>query len=331
MCLRVELSNGKTLRLLGVEWALGGIALGALLVAGLSALVAGLFGDDARLNRGRRQERLLQIMTWYQFSAMTGLLSLEYPKCVVAWTNNFAWALGMIRISSFQDEIVDMRNRTGGNFSQAGGGIVGGTRAAGGRSLFTLPPVASAESTVAQVGNAMMANIQSAYRQSVVALEHGSQLGKRAAQDALGAANVAPADAYTTPIVQESDPLIIVEQGIPVWSLNLDISPYNAFSTVFFTFLLFLALFVAATLVFAVPLWFLSRRVERRAPEARSSRQVFTDIVRASALRMVSGADSLSPQSQYRALIKHVLYYPASHRLVPHRFVLILSVACGPK
>lgn len=109
-CLKVSLSNGLTTRQTGAQWALGGVALLALLVGS-----------------GRRKERLLQIFTFFQFCATSGMLSIQYPLVLTSFTSNFSAYLGLIYIESFQLGINSLRKRTGGNLAGLGGSLVGGT------------------------------------------------------------------------------------------------------------------------------------------------------------------------------------------------------------
>ena len=142
-CLRVELSNGKTARFASVSWALGGVAMFCVLLAALWFLVGTLVWPSTSLlassphanaiwaSLGRRKERLLLFMSLVQFVATTGLLSVQYPRIYEAFTANFAWGLGLIRINPVIRSIDRMRNSTGGNLTQIAGTstLVGGTDA----------------------------------------------------------------------------------------------------------------------------------------------------------------------------------------------------------
>lgn len=79
-CLKVSLSNGLSTRFNGVSWATAGIAIGSILVSmiGLGVgLAKGVEGNEVQ--QGRRKERLLVIMGYFQFIATTGMMSISYP------------------------------------------------------------------------------------------------------------------------------------------------------------------------------------------------------------------------------------------------------------
>jgi hypothetical protein len=136
-CLQVNLSNGKTVRLDVVSWALFGLAVGSIVVGILGGIILLAKGGDA--TRGRRKERFVGLMAFYQFVASTGLLSITYPLVYTSFAANFAWSLGLVFVQSFQDNIYATRERTGGNLTQPGGGLVGGTLATGLQRRSILP------------------------------------------------------------------------------------------------------------------------------------------------------------------------------------------------
>lgn len=79
-CLQVDLANGLSTRILGVSWGLAGLLIGSILISIVGAGVRIRKGPgNIGIEQGRRKERALTIITWYQFVATTGLLSLKYP------------------------------------------------------------------------------------------------------------------------------------------------------------------------------------------------------------------------------------------------------------
>lgn len=267
------MSNGKSVRFVGVSWALGGLALGALLVGFLRGLVALLKGDiDTQLERGRGKERLLQIMSFYQFVATTGLLSIDYPIIYDSFTANFAWTIGLIRMQPFQVEIDQMRNHTGGNLTQTAGTLVGGTLARNN----VLAANFAVNSNITTASHSLMSGLAAAHQKS-------SGLVRRALDTV--------AQAYTVPEVQETDVVNAVRTGIPHYTTVLDISPFNAYMTVFFNFLLLLCLFAIILIILSIPfLIVLSIVAKRRGSKGgiNPARGFFASLVRANALRMVS-------------------------------------------
>lgn len=146
-CLRVDLSNGKTVRWSSVSWALGGLAIGSVLLsilfflvgtlvyppatAALTSLAHGSLSPAVWASLARRKERLLLLTNLLQFTATTGILSLDYPIIYDSFTANFAFALGLIRETPIQEGIDSLRNGTGGNLTRLAGSrdLVGGTKA----------------------------------------------------------------------------------------------------------------------------------------------------------------------------------------------------------
>lgn len=125
-CLKVDLSNGKTTRHAYVAWALGGLALGSIAVGVLGGSVDTFTGRN--VGPGRRKERLVALLTFFQFVATTGMLSLDYPLVFTSFTSNFAWTLGLIASPRFQAAIDDARRDTGGKGTTLAGGTTANFR-----------------------------------------------------------------------------------------------------------------------------------------------------------------------------------------------------------
>ncbi|KAK4051369.1 hypothetical protein OIV83_002853 [Microbotryomycetes sp. JL201] len=294
VCLTVNLSNGKTVRLTGVSWALAGITIGAVALGLLRGLIALVKRDAIGLERGRQKERVIEIMAWMQFCASSGLLSLDYPRLYQSWTANFAWALMLEpRIGIIQDEIYDMRNRTGGNLTQLAGTIVGGTEAQTRTILSGLNVISPpASQFVKDVATNLLVNLADVRRKAVgiVKRQSGPMM-----DGAVEAAREVP-----VPDVQEQDVVNRVPTGISRYAVELNISPFNAFSTVFFNFLLLLCAFLAIALLVIGPMWLLARRRRRIGEKEFDEKQqqqivtepvtahrLVTDVLRANALRLL--------------------------------------------
>lgn len=111
-CVQATLSNGWSIHQPAVEWATGGLALGAL----LSAIWQSVRPEAIA------PYRFLDLMYLYQAIATTGFLSLNYPVVYRAYALNFAWAMGLISTSSssaLQNSINNMRALTGGTMANA--------------------------------------------------------------------------------------------------------------------------------------------------------------------------------------------------------------------
>lgn len=106
-CLESVVENGKTMSLPSVSVVTAGVAAGALALSALSAAGGGA-GAGPSPNFG-------DVMTWFQFVAMSGMNSVEYPSVYRSFANNFGWSTGMIPWEQLQIAIDDFRHRTGGD------------------------------------------------------------------------------------------------------------------------------------------------------------------------------------------------------------------------
>lgn len=107
-CLDAAVSNGRTVSLAGVKWTTAVLA-GAGLVA--SALVGGLGHANAAAHLAANA---LSVFAYFQAQAMLGLAAVHLPPIVQAWTQNFQWSMGIIRLASMQDALTWYQRATGG-------------------------------------------------------------------------------------------------------------------------------------------------------------------------------------------------------------------------
>ncbi|GAA6009180.1 hypothetical protein JCM10207_004296 [Rhodosporidiobolus poonsookiae] len=287
-CLRVDLSNGNTTKWASVSWALGGLVIGCLLLSALWFLVGTLVWPSAALtgatltttaatlspslwaSLGRRKERLFLLMSLLQFVATTGFLSLQYPLLYEAFTANFAPFLGLVRINPVQTAIDDLRNGTGGNLTQLAGrsNLVGGTRAL--QSVFarsTIPQsLPAAEEVATAVFSELGRSLPTASGLSSRALFALSYLPSRLVRRAEGD-SVSPQSAIAVPDVQEDSTINAVELGFQHQLVNLNISPYNGYTTVFINFLLMWCIVIGLILVGSA-FWAVLRWAQRRREKA---------------------------------------------------------------
>lgn len=291
-CLRVDLSNGLSVRHGWVSWILGGLVLICVLLSTLWFLAgtlaypaASLVGPTSPLAAnaawaalGRRKERLFLVFSLYQFVATTGLLSLRYPNVYLSWTGNYAWSLGLIRETPIVDAIDELRNNTGGNLTRLAGtsGLVGGTEAL--RSIFS-NAVEKEPSAASILGSAVLMAVVNGLASSSSAASTAS--ASVAARSLRTASSLVPrfnkrqaatgVQAATLPVPEVQDqpnPLSIVHAGIPRWLVSLDISPYDGFMVVFINFLFLCAIAIALTLLGAL-VWALLRFATRRRANKR--------------------------------------------------------------
>ena len=107
-CVEANISNGKTVDLLGVKWATAIIA-GLALIS--SAVVNGLghFNTAAHVAANS-----LSLFGYFQSQAIIGLTAVRLPPIVQSWTQDFQWSMGIIRVSFMQDIFTWYQRATGG-------------------------------------------------------------------------------------------------------------------------------------------------------------------------------------------------------------------------
>ncbi|KAL2017982.1 hypothetical protein VTK56DRAFT_1362 [Thermocarpiscus australiensis] len=107
-CVEADISNGKTVNLLGVKWATA-IVAGLALVS--SAVVSGLGHYNAASHVAANA---LSLFGYFQAQAMIGLTGVPLPPVVMGWTQDFQWSMGIIRIGWMQDIFTWYQRATGG-------------------------------------------------------------------------------------------------------------------------------------------------------------------------------------------------------------------------
>lgn len=95
-CLRADLSNGRTVHVEAVAWVTACIAAIALFV---SLIVSGLSHPNAAAHVATNAVALFM---YFQGQAIIGNLAIEFPPVVRSWTQNFQWAVGVIRVGWMQ-------------------------------------------------------------------------------------------------------------------------------------------------------------------------------------------------------------------------------------
>ncbi|KAK1751235.1 flavin carrier protein 2 [Echria macrotheca] len=107
-CVEADISNGKTVDLLGVKWATA-IVAGLALVS--SAMISGLGHYNAASHVAANA---LSLFGYFQAQAMLGLTGVPLPPIVMAWTQDFQWSMGIIRVGFMQDILTWYQRATGG-------------------------------------------------------------------------------------------------------------------------------------------------------------------------------------------------------------------------
>jgi hypothetical protein len=96
LCLNAILSNGKTVYLSQVQWAIAGLTIGAFLVALIHS-----FWPLSPYKSGP-EWRFATIVTYFQHVALCGFLSLDYPRVYKMFTLNFAWGKRALSLATLQ-------------------------------------------------------------------------------------------------------------------------------------------------------------------------------------------------------------------------------------
>lgn len=107
-CVEADISNGKTVDLIGVKWALAIIA-GLVLVS--SAIMNGLGHSNAAAHIA---SGALSLFGYFQAQAIIGLTAIQMPPVVRSWTQDFQWSMGIIKVTFMQDIFTWYQRSTGG-------------------------------------------------------------------------------------------------------------------------------------------------------------------------------------------------------------------------
>ncbi|OAA50708.1 hypothetical protein ISF_09326 [Cordyceps fumosorosea ARSEF 2679] len=107
-CVEADISNGKTVDLAGVKWA-------TAIIAGLALISSAIVNGLGQYNTAAHvAANSLSLFGYFQSQAIAGLTSVKMPPIVMAWTQNFQWSLGIIRVGFLQDLTTWYQRATGG-------------------------------------------------------------------------------------------------------------------------------------------------------------------------------------------------------------------------
>ncbi|KAF2008169.1 TRP-domain-containing protein [Amniculicola lignicola CBS 123094] len=107
-CVEAELSNGHTVDQKAVAWVTAVIA-GLGLVA--SAITSGLGHSNTAAHVAANA---MSLFGYFQAQAFIGMCAVPLPPIVSAWTQNFQWSMGIIRIGFLQRLATWYQRATGG-------------------------------------------------------------------------------------------------------------------------------------------------------------------------------------------------------------------------
>jgi hypothetical protein len=111
-CVEAELSNGKTVNQKGVAWTVAVIAGLGLVI---SAIVSGLGHSNTAAHVA---SNALSLFGYFQAQAFIGMTAVTTPPIVRAWTQNFQWSMGIIRVGFLQKMATWYQRATGGTPSK---------------------------------------------------------------------------------------------------------------------------------------------------------------------------------------------------------------------
>ncbi|KAF2871515.1 hypothetical protein BDV95DRAFT_594620 [Massariosphaeria phaeospora] len=111
-CVEAELSNGHSVDQKAVAWTTAVIA-GMGLVA--SAITSGLGHSNTAAHVAANA---MSLFGYFQAQAFIGMCAVPLPPVVAAWTQNFQWSMGIIRVGFLQRMATWYQRATGGTPSQ---------------------------------------------------------------------------------------------------------------------------------------------------------------------------------------------------------------------
>lgn len=107
-CVEAELSNGHSVDQKAVAWVTALIA-GSGLIA--SAITSGLGHSNTAAHVAANA---MSLFGYFQAQAFIGLCAAQMPPIVAAWTQNFQWTMGIIRVGFLQRMATWYQRATGG-------------------------------------------------------------------------------------------------------------------------------------------------------------------------------------------------------------------------
>jgi hypothetical protein len=107
-CVEVDLGNGKTVLQKGVAWSVALILLSGFL---LSGVISRLGYSNAATHLG---VNAVSLFGYFQAQALIGMTGVTTPPIVRAWTQNFQWTMGVIRVGFLQSLATWYLRSTGG-------------------------------------------------------------------------------------------------------------------------------------------------------------------------------------------------------------------------
>ncbi|KAF2748422.1 TRP-domain-containing protein [Sporormia fimetaria CBS 119925] len=107
-CVEAELSNGHSVDQKAVAWVTAIIAVTGLIA---SAITSGLGHTNTAAHVAANA---MSLFGYFQGQALFGMVSVPLPPVVAAWTQNFQWSMGIIRVGFLQELATWYQRATGG-------------------------------------------------------------------------------------------------------------------------------------------------------------------------------------------------------------------------
>ena len=258
-CLQATLSNGHSTRHKAVAWATGMFTLVALII--------GLLHTGLSSSPSPSVYRWFDILYLFQTAAATGLLHLNYPLVYSNFAENFAWSIAMLYSSKMQSSINRMRMKTGGHLS----GLASHEVQYIDRKLSPFNDYISLNGFPDPPAfGSYLAEIPSGNTSAVASIPR----------------SLSSRGMITSTIDQNGTNEL--DTGLPVYSETLSIPDANAFSTVFFFFLAFVAIAIAFHVLLFGVVWVWDRAGRgRKTLWVTKLRQMWWGFCAGNALRLV--------------------------------------------
>jgi hypothetical protein len=107
-CVEADLGNGQTVHHAAIEWSLAAIVGIGLIIA---AITSGLGNTNTAAHLA---SNTLSLFAYFQAQAYIGMTAVTMPPIVRAWTQDFAWSMGLIRVHFLQRLATWYQRATGG-------------------------------------------------------------------------------------------------------------------------------------------------------------------------------------------------------------------------
>lgn len=108
-CVEAHIDNNQTVNQKGVAWTVAIIALLGLVI---SAIMSGLGHSNTATHVASNS---LSLFSYFQAQAFIGMTAIPMPPIVRAWTQNFQWSMGIIKVDFLQTMATWYQRATNGS------------------------------------------------------------------------------------------------------------------------------------------------------------------------------------------------------------------------